>query len=123
MTVVSSKLVNRYGNMHSGIMAQTLPKPDAKVGDEATILNGRDRAPAKVVEIRRFKNNRVAGFVLQEYKWTQDAGMVGTAKEIHWDQPVPAGNSYHPVVTHGRFKGTVKDAYIGSADPFYDHSF
>jgi hypothetical protein len=119
---VSAKLVNHYGNLNSGIMAQTLPKPDAKVGDEATILRGRDRDPAKVVEIKYAKSGKISGYVLQAYKWTMDSNTEGYAKEIHWDQPLGAP-SLHEVVVRGNMKGTVRDALIGHASAFYDRSF
>lgn len=116
-------LIRRYGNLVSGLMGQTLPKPDAQVGDEATILNGRDREPAKIVEIiRRKAGKKIIGYLLQQFKWTMDSESEGYAKEIHWDQPSGEPQVY-AVVTHGKLKGTVKDAMIGHADPFYDRSF
>lgn len=119
---VSAKLVNRYGNLCSGIMAQTLPKPDAKEGDEATILRGRDRDPAKVVSIVRAKNGNITGYVLQAYEWTMDPKTEGYAAAIHWDRPQGSPTLY-PVVLRGHRKGTVKDALIGHASAFYDRSF
>lgn len=119
---VSAKLVNHYGNLNSGIMAQTLPKPDAKEGDEATILRGRDRDPAKVVSIVRAKNGNITGYILQAYEWTMDPKTEGYAEKIHWDRP-SGSPSLYPVVSRGKLKGTVKDALIGSANAFYDRSF
>jgi len=115
-------LIKRYGNLVSGLMGYTLPKPDAKVGDEATILWGRDRKPAKVVEIVLNKKGKIAGFMLQEYEWTMDMNSEGYAEAIHWDKPKNSPELFK-VVTHGKLKGTVKDALIGHADPFYDRSF
>lgn len=119
---VSAKIVNHYGNLNSGIMASTLPKPDARAGDEATILRGRDRDPAKVLAVvlhKRGKNaGRVKGFILQAYNWTMDPKTEGYASAIHWDRP--AGEpTYHEV----KRDGTVEDAFIGSAQAFYDRSF
>lgn len=119
---LSATLVNKYGNVFSGMMAQTLPKPDAKIGDEATVLNGRDRSPAKIAEIIRGKNGKIKAYMLQEYYWIMDMETEGYAKEIKWDEPKGAPK-YCKVITHGKFKGTVKDALIGHADPFYDRSF
>lgn len=119
---LSAKLVNKYGNVMSGMMAQTLPKPDAKVGDEATILCGRDRDPAKIAEIIYAKNGKIKAYMLQEYYWTVDMETEGYAKEIKWNEP-KGTPKYCKVITHGRLKGTVKDALIGYADPFYDRSF
>lgn len=119
---ISAKLVNHYGNLNSGIMAQTLPKPDAKVGDEATILHGRDREPAKVVEIILAKNGKVKAYRLQAFEWLVDGQTEGYAKQIFWDKP--AGTpSVHEVVNRGKLKGTVRDALIGHASAFYDRSF
>jgi hypothetical protein len=119
---ISAKLVNHYGNLNSGIMAQTLPKPDAKVGDEATILRGRDRDPARIVEIVLAKNGKVKAYVLQAFDWVIDMKTEGYAKSILWD--VPRGTpSHHKVVTGGKLKGTVRDALIGHASAFYDRSF
>ena len=112
----------RYGNLVSGLMACTLPKPDTQVGDEATILCGRDRKPAKVVEIVKNKKGIITGYLLQEYSWTMDQNSEGHAEAIHWDKPKWAPELY-TVVTRGKLKGTVKDALIGYADPFYDRSF
>jgi hypothetical protein len=122
MTTISNKLVTRYGNFNSAILAQTLPKPDAKVGDEATILHGRDREPAKISKIEYAKNGNVKGYWLQPYKWEMDPAGEGHAKVIHWNMPEGA-SQFFPVVTRGKLKGTVKDAFIGVAQPFYDRSF
>lgn len=119
---ISAKLVNHYGNLNSGIMAQTLPKPDAKVGDEATILRGRDRDPAKVVEILLTKSGKVKAYVLQAYSWSIDGKTEGYASAIHWDRP-EGSPSTHEVVNRGKLKGTVRDALIGHASAFYDRSF
>jgi hypothetical protein len=119
---VSAKLVNHYGNLNSGIMAQTLPKPDAKEGDEATILRGRDRDPAKIVSIVRAKNGKITGYILQAFEWTLDSNTEGYAKEIHWDRPQGSPTLY-PVIARGHRKGTVRDAFIGNAQAFYDRSF
>lgn len=114
--------IKRYGNLISGLMACSLPKPDAKVGDEATILCGRDRNPAKVTEIVKNKKGVITGYILQEYEWKMDPDSEGYAKEILWDAPKGEPTLFK-VVTHGRLKGTVKDALIGHADAFYDLSF
>lgn len=114
--------INRYGNLVSGLLACSLPKPDAKIGDEATILCGRDRNPAKVVEIIKNKKGAISGYVLQEYKWKMDPDGEGHSKEILWDQP-NGEPALFKVVTHGKLKGTVKGALIGHADAFYDRSF
>lgn len=115
--------IEQYGNVVSGILASTYPKPDAVVGCEATILNGRDREPAKVVEIiTRKDGKKTIGYLLQAYKWTMDSESEGYAKTIHWDQPSGEPQVF-PVVTHGKLKGTVKGAYIGKANPYYDRSF
>lgn len=119
---ISAKLVNHYGNLNSGIMAQTLPKPDAKVGDEATILRGRDREPARIVEIVLTKSGKVKAYVLQAYDWVIDMKTEGYAKEILWGNP-NGSPSAHEVVNRGKFKGTVRDALIGHASAFYDRSF
>lgn len=114
--------IEEHGNVVSGILATTYPKPDAVVGDEATILNGRDREPAKIVEIIRHKSGKIIGYLLQAYKWTMDSKTEGYAREIHWDQPTGEPCVF-TVVTHGKLKETVRGAYIGKANPFYDRSF
>jgi hypothetical protein len=119
---VSANLVNRYGNFYSGMYAATLPKPGAAIGDEATILNGRDREPAKVVGIEYLKNGAVDAYVLQAYRWRMDPNTEGYAAEIMWDQPAGEPRR-HAVMKRGRMKGTVIDALIGHADAFYDRSF
>jgi hypothetical protein len=119
---ISAKLVNHYGNLNSGIMAQTLPKPDAKVGDEATILRGRDRDPARIVEIVLAKNGKVKAYVLQAFQWVIDNKTEGYAKEIRWDHP-EGSPSTHEVIVRGNRKGTVRDALIGHASAYYDRSF
>ena len=111
-----------YGNFISNQYAATLPKPGATVGTEATILWGRDREPAKVVEVVYNKAGGVKGYVLQRFHWAMDSNTEGYAKEIHWDRP-NGEPSFHPVVTHGKMKGTVKGALIGAANPFYDRTF
>lgn len=116
------KKVQRYGNLVSGMHACTLPKPGAQVDDEATILNGRDREPAKVVGIEYRKSGAVAAYMLQRFAWTMDANSEGYAKEIRWNEPVGEPRR-HEVVARGRLKGTVRDALIGRADAFYDRSF
>jgi len=118
-------LAKTYGNFVSGQLGCTLSPQDIKVGvlgTLATILNGRDRYPAKVAEIVMAKNGKIKGFMLQRYKWTMDTNSEGYAKEIHWDQP-DGTPRFHKVRTHGRLKGTVEDAMIGDVDPFYDQSF
>lgn len=115
-------LITKYGNVHSGMMGMTLPKPDAKVGDEATVLCGRDRHPAKITEIVRAKNGKIKGYMLQSFYFVIDMETEGYAKEIKWDDP-RGTPSFHKVVTHGKLKGTVKDAFIGRAEAFYDRSF
>lgn len=121
MTSLAS-LANRYGNLHSGLMSATLPKPDARVGDEATILNGRDREPARVVGICLLENGKVGSYLLQAYDWTMDSQTEGYAKTINWDKPRGTPQR-HQVVLRGKMKGTVVDALIGAARPFYDRSF
>lgn len=116
------KKANEYGNLNSGMMACTLPKPDADVGCEATILRGRDRDPAKVVDIERTKAGKVKAYVLQAYRFDIDYETEGYAKVIHWDQPRGEPERF-PVVMSGRMAGTVKDALIGEANAFYDRSF
>lgn len=116
-------LVRKYGNFVCGIMmGATLPKPDAKVGDEATIMSGRDRHPAKIAEIVRNKSGKISGYMLQRYKWVMDPDSEGYAREIKWDEPYGTP-CFYKIVTHGKLKGTVKDAFIGRADAFYDRSF
>ena len=115
-------LIRKYGNVNSGLMAATKPEDDVQIGTEATIMYGRDRNPAKVVGIEYAKNGKVKGYYLQEYEWTIDFNTEGYAKEIFWDKPKGEPN-FHRVVTHGHLKGTVVDAYIGEANPFYDRSF
>lgn len=115
-------LTQKYGNVHSGMMANTLPKPDATVGTEATILSGRDRNPAKVTSIELNKAGKIKGYWLQEYEWSIDFNTEGYAQEIKWDEPKGA-TQFHKVITHGKRKGTVQDALIGRADPFYDRTF
>lgn len=117
-----SNLVQQYGNLVSGIMGATLPKPDAKVGDEATILSGRDRHPAKIAGIVIGKKGKIKGYMLQRYRWIIDFDTEGYAKEIKWDEPQHAP-SFFKIVSHGKLKGTVKNAYIGRADAFFDRSF
>lgn len=112
----------KYGNLHSGMMAMTTPPLHVQIGTEATILNGRDREPARVMNILFNKNGKVKAFVLQAYYWLMDSDTEGYAKEIHWDEPKGQPQEFK-VVTHGRLKGTVKDAFIGRADAFYDRSF
>lgn len=118
-----TNLIQKYGNFHSGIAA-SVPADHAaiEVGALATICSGRDRHPAKVADIVYFKSGRVKGYMLQRFKWTIDFDTEGYAKEIHWDQPDGAP-SYHKVTTHGHLKGSVKDAFFGRADAFYDRSF
>ena len=115
-------LAKQYGNFISGQLGATLPHPNAAVGMEATILSGRDRHPAKVVEIVLAKNGKIKGYMLQRFKWKMDMKTEGYAEEIHWDRP-DGEPSFHRVRTHGRLKGTVEDALIGDSDAFYDRSF
>lgn len=114
----------KYGNLISGLMSETLPKPDAKVGDWATIYRGRDREPAKVTEIVYTKGGKIKGYMLQRYSWKVDMNTEGYAVNDWEKDSQPVGDSYlYTVVTHGRLKGTVRDASIGRASPFYDRSF
>lgn len=115
-------LAHLYGNVVSGQLGGTLPQ-NARIGMDATILNGRDREPAKVtIIVSSEKTGKVKGFMLQRFQWTVDANTEGYPKTIHWDQPI-GSPSFHRVRTHGRLKGTVEDALIGYADAFYDRTF
>lgn len=116
--------IYKYGNVVSGLMANTLPKPDAKVGDWATILYGRDRKPAKITEIVYAKNGKIKGYMLQQMSFKIDFNSEGYAVKGWEDESKPLGEpSLYEVVTRGKMKGTVRDALIGHADPFYDRSF
>lgn len=114
--------IEQYGNVVSGILASTYPKPDAVVGDEATILNGRDRKPAKIVQIIRRQDGTIAGYELQAFKWSVDINTEGYAKEVFWDLP-DGDPQLFPVLAYGKLKGTVQGAYIGKANAFQDLSF
>lgn len=119
-----TNLIYKYGNVMSGMMANTLPKPDVKVGDWATILNGRDREPAKITEIVYTKNGKIKGYLLQRLSWKMDPETEGYAVNGWEDDAEPVGEpSLHTVITHGHMKGAIRDALIGRADPFYDRSF
>jgi len=114
----------KYGNLYSGMMADTTAKPDAKVGDWATILYGRDRKPAKVTEIVYGKNGKIKGYMLQEMSWKVDFESEGYAVKGWENDSTPLGEpSLHEVIVRGKLKGTVRDAFIGRANPFYDRSF
>lgn len=116
--------MNKYGNLISGVMSQTLPKPEAKVGDWATTLSGRDRHPAKITEILYAKNGNVKGYMLQRMSWKVDFESEGYAVNGWENESKPLGEpSLHEVVIRGKLKGTVRDALIGYANPFYDRSF
>jgi hypothetical protein len=114
----------KYGNLYSGIMADTLPKPDAVVGDWATIMSGRDRHPAKVTEIVRGKNGKIKGYMLQRMSWKVDFESEGYAVKEWENDSQPLGEPFlYEVIVRGKMKGTVRDAFIGYAKPFYDRSF
>lgn len=116
--------MNKYGNLISGMHANTLPKPEAQVGDWATILYGRDRHPAKITEIVYAKNGKIKGYWLQRYSWKMDSQTEGYAVKNWQDDSKPELDPrFYRVVTHGKRKGCVEDALIGHADPFYDRSF
>jgi len=116
--------IRKYGNLYSGLMANTEAKPDAKVGDWATVMRGRDRDPAKITGFEYFKNGKLKGYYLQTYSWKIDFNTEGYAVKDWEKDSQPQGEPrLHLIVTHGRLKGTVVDAYIGSANPFYDRSF
>lgn len=109
---------SKYGNLVSSIYAQTAAKPDATIGTDATILIGRDREPARVVDIKRSKSGAIRSYVLQAFAWTMDDKSEGYASAIHWDKPVGEPQEFKV-----RRNGTIDGAMIGAARAFYDRSF
>jgi hypothetical protein len=122
MSVYKSAM--KYGNLVSGMMANSLPKPDAKVGDWATIMGGRDRHPAKITEIVYAKNGKIKGYMLQRMSWKMDQNSEGYGVKGWEDDSKPQGEpSFYEVIVRGKMKGAVRDALIGHANPFYDRTF
>lgn len=114
----------RYGNLVSGMMANTAIPQDVHVGMWATALYGPDREPCKVTEIIYYANGNIKGFMLQRYSWKVNPESEGYAVKNWQDNSEPVSKpTFFKMINRGPMKGTVEDALIGHADPFYDRSF
>lgn len=112
----------KHGSLDNMLMGAGQSTVNVTIGQPATIIGWTDRYPAIVTNVNRFKNGKIRSVVVQEVNWKQEPWPSGYAEEIYTDSPCGEPRTFK-VVTHGAYKGRIKDLIIGEHDAYRDPQF
>lgn len=121
--------VTKYGNLISGLM-EGAATPAPYVGQPATILDGRDRAPGTVIGVTYTKAGKLKAVIVQRDKFerTDNNGM-SESQSYKFSRDQNGATKVYTKRRNGRLIEEGESAkygysvFLGRRERFYDFSF